>query len=396
MAEQNIKTFENALKENYLPVWKNQLNIEPSAFLAKIKKPKCVANDITASAPVGLSGGFGFGEEGQATPNAGNVMFKRFKTQAKDMYSNVEISVKATKLTGSKGAMASALDTEVKGSYDTAKWNVGRALFGNGTGKLANVAEQLAKSRIVKVSDVTYIKEGLIVDFYETGAESVDDSHITGRVIAVSRTPEADGTYQIMLQDEPASAIPQGFVTVQNSFNREIDGLGVIFDDTIDEIYGVKKSDNPFLKPVTLDANDNIDDGTITKVLREAENIKNSKVDMLLCSDSAYDEYVNYLRTNNVRVEHKELTGGFQSIQFVFGNRVVDIINESFIPDGEIWGVDTGAFEFHQTGWDFASRDGNSIFTLVDKKSTYRALLTNYGNLICNNPGGQIRIYNCI
>ena len=248
MAEQNIKTFENALKENYLPVWKNQLNIEPSAFLAKIKKPKCVANDITASAPVGLSGGFGFGEEGQATPNAGNVMFKRFKTQAKDMYSNVEISVKATKLTGSKGAMANALDTEVKGSYDTAKWNVGRALFGNGTGKLANVAAQTTASTIVKVSDVTYIKEGLIVDFYAEGATNVEDpSKVTGRVVAVSRNPEADGTYQIMLLEKPASAIPKGFMTVQNSFNREIDGLGVIFDDTIDEIYGIKKSENPFL-----------------------------------------------------------------------------------------------------------------------------------------------------
>lgn len=394
--EQNIKTFENALKENYLPVWQNMLNIEPSALLSKIKKPKCVSNKITASAPIGLSGGFGFGEEGKSTPQAGNVMFERFTTEARDMYSNVEISVKATKLTGTKGAMANALDTEVKGSYDTAKWNVGRALFGNGTGKLTNVIAQTTKSRIVKVTDCKYLKEGLIVDFYATGATTVDDAVTTGRIIAVSRQKDANGYYQIMLRFEPDTAIPAGFMTVQQSYNREITGIGAIFDDTIDKIYGISKTDNPFLKPITVDANDNIDDGTITGALRDAEDNKNSKIDMLLCGNKAYDEYANYLRVNNVRVEHDELTGGFQSIKFAFSNRIVNIVNEKFVPDDEMWGVETSKLEFHQTGWDFAQLQGGGIFNLRENNSVYRALLTNYGDLICSNPGGLVRIYNCI
>ncbi len=394
--EQNLITYEKALKENYLPVWKNQLNIEPSPLLAKIKKPKCVANKITASAPIGLSGGFGFGEEGRATPQAGNVMFERFTTEARDMYSNVEISVKATKLTGTKGAMASALDTEVQGSYATAKWNVGRALYGNGTGKLTNVIAQTAKSRIVEVTDCKYIKEGLIVDFYADGAQTVDDVSVTGRIIAVSRVKNNNGYYEVMLRVEPDTAIPKGFMTVQQSYNREITGLGAIFDDSIDKVYGISKTDNPFIKPITFDANDNIDDGVITGALREAEDIKNSNVDMLLCGNKAYDEYANYLRVNNMRVEHNTLTGGFQSIKFAFGNRNVDIVNEKFVPDDEMWGVDTKSLEFHQTGWDFAQEQSGGIFNLVDGKSTYRALLTNYGDLICSNPGGLVRIYNCI
>jgi hypothetical protein len=75
--EQNLITFEKALKENYLPVWRNQLGVEPSALLGKIKKIPLVSNEIVSSAPIGLSGGFGFGAEGQATPDAGNV--KRFR-----------------------------------------------------------------------------------------------------------------------------------------------------------------------------------------------------------------------------------------------------------------------------------------------------------------------------
>ena len=195
---------------------------------------------------------------------------------------------------------------------------------------------------------------------------------------------------------EPDTAIPKGFMTVQQSYNREITGLGAIFDDSIDKVYGISKTDNPFIKPITFDANDNIDDGVITGALREAEDIKNSNVDMLLCGNKAYDEYANYLRVNNMRVEHNTLTGGFQSIKFAFGNRNVDIVNEKFVPDDEMWGVDTKSLEFHQTGWDFAQEQSGGIFNLVDGKSTYRALLTNYGDLICSNPGGLVRIYNCI
>ena len=79
---QNLITFEKALKENYLPVWRNQLGVEPSALLSKIKKPTLKANKIVASAPVGLSGGFGFGAEGAATPAAGGVRFERFETES--------------------------------------------------------------------------------------------------------------------------------------------------------------------------------------------------------------------------------------------------------------------------------------------------------------------------
>lgn len=117
---------------------------------------------------------------------------------------------------------------------------------------------------------------------------------------------------------------------------------------------------------------------------------------MLLCGDEAYDHYTEYLRVNNIRVEQNTLQGGFKSIQFAFGNRQVDVVNEMFVPDDEIWGVDTSALELHTQEWKFADLQGGGIFNLKENSSVYRALLANYGDLICSNPGGLIRIYNCI
>ena len=395
---QTLLTFEKALKENYLPVWRNQLGVEPSALLSKIKKVPLKSDKIVATAPIGLSGGFGFGAEGQATPASGPVQFERFETRAKDMYVNLCISAKAVRLTGSGGAMANALDTEVKAAYETAKWNVGRSLFGNGTGILATVNGNVtgttyngkSATKIV-VSDTRFLKEGLIVDFYYTSKVS------TGRIVAVDR---ANKSITVILSYGDGSNITKDTeITVQNSKDREITGLGAIFDSGVTELYGVKKAENPYLLPVVMDAGGvaGLDDGLLTKALRAAKNEKNSNVDMFLCGDDAFDNYVNYLRTNNYRVEEMShtLTGGFKALKFVFGNRVVDIVNDSFVPAAEMWGVDTSCLELHTQEWNFADLQGGGIFNLMENQSIYRALLANYGDLICTNPGGCVRIYGC-
>lgn len=389
---QTLKTFENALKEYYLPVWRNQLGTEPSALLSKIKKVPIKSDKIVTSAPIGLSGGFGYGAEGESTPEAGKVNFARFMTNAKDMYVNMCISLKSTKLTGSAGAMADALDTEVKASYETAKWNVGRSLFGNGTGILTTITTGSAGT--ITCADVSKLKEGLIIDVYANGAEEEDPPTVKAsgiRITAVDRS-----TKKITVTDT-ATAFTAGFITVQNSYNREITGLGSIFDDTVTSIYGIEKSKNIYLKPIVVDANNDISDGIITGALRQSSRDKNGEIDMILCGDAAYDNYVEYLRTNNIRVEDrsKEIAGGFKAIKFIFANREVDIVNEGFVPEDEFWGVSTKDLELHETGWNFASVNDSSIFTLLEGQSIYRALLANYGELICKNPGACVRITNC-
>ena len=387
---QNLITFEKALKENYLPVWRNGLTTEPSALLGKIKKVPLKSNKIVATAPVGLSGGFGFGAEGLATPAAGGVKFERFETNAKDMYVNIAISAKAVRLTGSGGAMANALDTEVKAAYETAKWNVGRSLFGNGDGILTT-SEAVSNSNTIKVADVKYMKEGLIIDVYATGATEPQSKGKALRIVAVDRTAKT------ITVGGASVTLDAGFITVQNSYKREITGLGAIFDEKVSTIYGVDRTENKYLFPTIVDAGADIDDSVIWDAVEGAETYKNSKIDMLMMGKAAYKHYIEYLRTNNVRVESmtKEITGGFKAIEYAFGNRSIDVVYDQFIPDNEAWGVESGALELHTQEWDFADLQGGGIFNLMENQSVYRALLANYGDLICTNPGGCVRITNC-
>lgn len=383
---QNLITFEKALKENYLPVWRNGLTTEPTPLLGKIKKIPLKSNKIVATAPVGLSGGFGFGAEGLATPAAGGVKFERFETNAKDMYVNIAISAKAVRLTGSGGAMANALDTEVKAAYETAKWNVGRSLFGNGSGILTT-SEAVANSNVIAVADVKYMKEGLIVDVYETGANEPQASGKGVRIVSVDRKGNT-----ITIAGSPVT-LKEGFITVQNSYNREITGLGAIFDELVPTIYGVSKADNAYLKPTVIEA-DALDDGVLWDAVEQAETYKNSKIDTFLMGKTAYKQYIDYLRTNNVNIDikTKDIVGGFKSLAYAFGNREIDMVYEQFVPDNQIWGVESSTLELHTQEWDFADLQGGGIFNLMENSSVYRALLANYGDLICTNPGGCVQI----
>lgn len=401
---QTLKTIEKALKDNYLPAWRNGLTTEPTPLLGKIKKVPLKSNKIIASAPQGLSGGFGFGAEGHETPIAGNVKFERFETYAKDMYVNIAISAKAVRLTNDGGSMANALDTEVKAAYETAKWNVGRALFGNGTGVLAKTNEATSTNTITLKTEPTvvnkedgttlsttnphrHLKEGLIIDVYNKGGELVK----TTRIVSVDRLNNA-----VTLTDA-VSVSDDGFITIQNSYNREITGLGAIFDENVDTIYGVSKAENKIIVPTTIEANMDIDDSVIWDAVEGAETYKNSKIDTILMGKSAYKHYIDYLRTNNVRVEAmtKDIVGGFKSLAYAFGNREIDVVYEQFVPDDEAWCLDSKSLELHTQEWDFADLQGGGIFNLMERSSIYRALLANYGDLICTNPGGCVRITNC-
>ena len=400
-----LKNYEKALKENYLPVWRNSLSTEPSPLLGKIKKVPLKSNKIVATAPFGLSGGFGFGAEGQATPKAGNVKHNRFETDAKDMYVNIAISAKSVRLTGSAGAMANALDTEVKAAYETAKWNVGRALFGNGSGILAKcnavtngkvITLKTEEDGVTLPDPTKFMKEGLIIDVYDKSAVKPDESvpQSAGKGLRILAVDRVNKTITIAGDDV---TLTEGFITVQNSYGKEITGLGAIFDDSIDTIYGVSKAENPYLKPTVIDAHDDISDSLFWDAVENAETYKNSKIDTFLLGKDAYKHYIEYLRTNNVRVEaiSKEITGGFKSIKYAFGNREIDIVYDQFVPNDEAWGFESSTLELHTQEWDFADLQGGGIFNLMEGSSIYRALLANYGNLICTNPGGCVRLINC-
>jgi hypothetical protein len=124
----NLNTISNIIKEQYLPVLKNNITTEPSPFMEMIRKEPLTNNTVRLAAPVGINGGFGFGSEGAGTPEAGEQRYFDFEVKAVDMYVDMQISNKTVALaSGNASSMLNVLDGEVRGSYAAAKWNIDMA-----------------------------------------------------------------------------------------------------------------------------------------------------------------------------------------------------------------------------------------------------------------------------
>ncbi len=386
---QILTKLEAILKDKYQPALTNQIGTEPSPFLEKIKKVALTNNTIKCAAPVGINGGFGFGAEGVGTPKAGAQRYTLFEIDAVDMYVDLQISNKTIELASSNASsMINALDSEIKGSYAAAKWNIGRALFGDGSGKLATVTSVSASgaNTVLKLDGIKRVIEGLSIDLYSADG-TLTASNAGHRILSVDRAAKT------ILVEGALALSGEGFITVQGSYNRELTGLGAIFGES-ETLYGISKADNPWIQPTVVDAKNDLTDLVLYRGIKEAKDYKGANIDLLMMGDNAFLAYQDYIHTNNVTVCDKyHFVGGAVGYKILVGSNEVIIVNERFVPENEVWGVDTSAFYLEATPWNFMEKDGG-VFVPMPDTSIFRALLASYGNLMCTNPGGCVRFVN--
>ena len=380
----NLADLEKIAREQGLPALDNQISKEPSPLFEKIGKPALTSSKIDVITTVGINGGFGFGAKYKDVSENGEC----FDLDVVEMCDTIEISNKDLILdVGDKGV--DLLLNEMQGFKDLAVWNVGRSLFGNGKGVLCNVSALSFAGNTITVDSVKHLKEGMKVDFYAANAAvGSTPAHTGKRILGIDRKNKK------ITIDGSAITVAAGFITVQGSYGREIFGLGAFFDSSITTIYGVTKSGNNWLIPEEYDATSGITDTLLSKAVREAQNYRNSKIDMILCGDTAYDAYVDYMKESKTQItDTQEFWGGVSGLNIVANGRKVVLVHEQHVGDSEMIGVDTTKLKFYKTPMDFISKD-SGIFERVGNSSVFQAVLGFYGNLLCENPGGLFKINN--
>lgn len=386
--EQDLINVSEVLRESYLPMFKNAVNTEASPFLQKIKKKRLMADKAVSGSRIGIDGGFGMSTERYKTPEANAPIYSSFTATSKDAYVEMHVSQKALLLARSAPqSLVDSLIDQIDASKEAAIWNTGRMLFGDGTGVLAKVSSGATGTNKIVVDDLTNLIVGLSIDIYASAEDADPDTAV--QIASINYD-----TNTLTLRKNLKKTYDGGFVTTQNSYNREITGLKAIFDNNVKSIYGLKKDDHPILLPHVVDARNSIDDMIISNAVTTAYRRSQSKIDMILCGEEAFRAYEEYMHsTQHVVVEKQKYVGGAVGYKVISGRQETEIVLESFVPSDKMWGVDTSAFELHETGWDFATHK-SSVFNLMPGTSVYRALLANYMELICRHPGGCVEIKN--
>ena len=373
----SLTTAESALKEAYLDAVCNQLNTNANPLLAKIKQSSAdvYGKNIIKMAPIGLNGGVGAGSETGVLPTAKGNRYAQFKTTLKNLYGQIAISDKAIRASASNaGAFVDLLNAEMEGLLTASKFNLGRMLYGDGTGALSTVVSHSGKAIVFE--SVKNFAEGMCIDVYNAATPVA-----TGlRVMSVDRT-----TKTIVVDSAPAT-LAEGYVAyVQGSKDNEITGLGAIFGSG-ETLYGLNRAENGWLTPYTSNTSTEISDDILqTAVDYLAENSA-SEIDIITCGAGVRRAYMQYLSCYRRNVDVMNLAGGYKAVSF----NGIPVVADRFVEDGTLYMLDSSKFTLHQLcDWEWIEGENGNILHQKAGYPTYTATLVKYADLICARPNGQ-------
>lgn len=378
----SLTTAESALKDAYLNAVCNQLNTNANPLLAKIKQSNAdvYGKNIIKMAPIGLNGGVGAGDEVGALPTAKGNRYAQFKTTLKNLYGQISISDKAIRASStSAGAFVDLLNAEMEGLLTASKFNLGRMLYGDGSGLLATVTS--ASGNTITLNSVKNIAEGMCIDIYNGDEVVVAGLRVTG----VNRTTK------VVTVDSAVGSVTSGYgIYVQGSKDFEITGLGAIFGAT-DTLYGLNRAQNSWLTPYVSATQTEINDNLLQTAVDYLSENSGSEIDIITCGAGvrrAYMDYLSYFRRN---VDVMNLEGGYKAISF----NGIPVVADRFVEDNELYMLDSSKFTLHQLcDWEWIEGENGNILHQMAGYPAYTATLVKYADLICDQPNGQAKFSN--
>lgn len=375
-----MTSADKALKSLYLGVVAEQLNTSVNPFLAEIKKTSqdVWGKEIRKLAKYGVNGGIGAGGETDDLPNAVGNNYEQFVLTLKNLYGTIEISDKAVRASeNSVGAFVNLLNAEMEGLIGSSSMNLGRMLFGDGTGKLASVTA--VDSNVVTVDSVKNIFEGMVVDFV-VGGSTVEGAG--GRTV----TKVDRANKKVHVSGSPlTSTSNNAIITVQGSYNKEITGLGAIFKST-GTIYGLDRANHQWLVPYMQTEVGAISETAIQKAIDEIEENTGSKINFIVCSSGVKRALQECLAENKRIVNTSELAGGYTAITY----NGIPVVSDRFCPEGTMYLLNTEDFALHQLcDWSWLEGSDGRVLKQVAGKPIYTATLVKYADLLCSRPCGQ-------
>ena len=379
----NLQSAENALKSFYLDAVKDSLNMKTNPFLAKIEPStsNVFGKDVKKLVRIGLNGGVISGSETGDLPKSDKRNCLQLTGTLKNLYGTIEISDKAMRASMSnEGAFVNLLNDEMEGLLNSAKYNFGRMIMGDGSGELARVY-RIEGERFF-IDNVCAIQVGMRVRL-------LDDEHIPCEDNAVRTVEFIDRLNQyVLLSGDPVDVSFLGYIAIESD-EDELTGLKALFDKK--NIYGLSEEDYKKISPKEFDIDDVFSEEKLMTLLDTIEQEVNAAPNLIICSFGVRRAIVHYYKERGVALPSVEIEGGFKALSF----NGIPIIADRFCDTGTLYAVNTNDFKLYQLcDWQWLENEDGKVLHQIPGKPVYTATLVKYAELICENPAAQGRMIN--
>ena len=381
-----LDTADSALKTVYLGVIGNQLNIGANPLLTRIKQTtnNVYGNEVRKMTSYGVSGGVSAGSETGALPTSRATGREQFVSTLKNLYGSIEISDKAIRCSqNSAGAFVNLLNDEMENLIKSSTFNLGRMLYGDGTGILSTVTDTTnMDDEYLPVDNPRNFISNLACRFVNTSGKS----YTNDKVFYVNHVDRANKkiSYDRYIEQDYKNYK----IATENGLNNEISGLGVIFGD--DEIiYGLEREFHKWLNPYKNTSVGEISELAIQTAIDEIEEESGSEVDFIACSSKVRRAYQDAISSYKRNLDVMNLQGGFKAISY----NGIPVVTDRFVEDDAMYILSTKDFELCQLcDWQWLEGNDGKIIKQKEGYPLFTATLVKYAELLCNRPNAQAKL----
>ena len=393
-AYQDLTNFDEALKIDYLPVIRKQLE-NSTYLLSKLKRNE---RDVSGKqwqtvAHYQRNSGVGGGSE-VGLPTAGKQSYLNPSGVVK--YNRGRITVSGPVMAASKdnkGAIVRALESEMKGVTRDLEKEINYQLHNDGTSRRCLVNGDPGSETTTLTVDTPgtmYLSDGMVIDIIadDTGVATDADITIstvdsnTSCTVSAMDTGTADNDWVIRANSHDGAGIVP-------TDSYEMMGIKGIVDDAtyVDTLHGLARGSYAWWKCSTHSNDDNSGtnrDLTLPLIQQSITAVaKNGgKTGLILSDHDTRDAYAALVIADKRFVNTLDLDGGFKALAY---NEIPWVADVDCLPN-TVYFIDLEHLEIMQmSSWSWMDRDG-AVLSRVASADAYEAVLYWYADLASDRP----------
>ncbi len=390
---QNLSNFDAALKIDYLPMIREQLN-NATILLNRVERntEDVVGKQWQLTSHYQRNSGIGARADAGALPSAGHQTYLNPYGVVKYNYGRIQVS--GPTMSASKndtGSIVRALESEIKGVTADLKKDVNYQLFNDGTAKRAIVNTDPATGTTLTVDGpgTQWLQDGMLIDIVDptSGVPCTSSTDLT--ITSVDSSTACTMSAAINADVADNDAVVRAGSTDDAGTSYEMMGLKGIVDDAtyVTSLHNINRSTYPHWKCSTFTNDDN--SGTnrdlTLDLMQEAFSAveKNGdSVKLIVTTHDLRDAYAALLVADKRFVNTMDLDGGFKGLEY---NGVPLVADPDAVPNTMFFVNPERLFLMQTSDWDFMDKDG-AVLSRVSGYDAYEAILFLYADLTTDRP----------
>lgn len=391
MAGTTLTTADSALKEDYQPAIREQLN-NKVFILSQIEtnSKDIEGRRAVLSLHVTRNSGVGARAELGTLPTAGSQGYVEERVSMRYNYGRLQISgpvIKAMK--SDAGSFTRAVDSETKGLTTDLRRDVNRQVFGSSDGKIAQVASAVTDTSVTLTSptavQLRQIEVGMLIDVGTVANPTLRAAAVLVTAVSAAGVITATGTISnaATTTDFVFRAGSGGGTTSQ----KELTGLqsivaasGTLFNvnpattapgwvSTVNSNSGTNRAPTELLFSQAADAAEILSGDAEINLWVTTDGVRRGLAASML-SQKRFNDTV-------------ELKAGYSGIAINTGGSSTPsaLVWDRDCPANKAFGLATShLFQFQESDWDFMDQDG-AVLSRVSGLDAYEAILFKYHEL---------------